>query len=66
MFCFIFVFLLFIDIDECKASPSVCDVNANCQNNVGSYRCSCKLGYTGNGKQCSGMAENVLVAHKLV
>ena len=28
------------------------DVNAICQNTVGSHRCSCKAGYTGNRKQC--------------
>jgi len=25
-----------------------------CQNTVGSHKCSCKAGYTGNGKQCRG------------
>ena len=25
-----------------------------CQNTVGSHTCSCKAGYTGNGKQCRG------------
>ena len=42
------------DIDECSASSPVCDVNGNCQNNGGSYLCSCKTGYTGDGKSCSG------------
>ena len=43
----------FIDIDECSAIPSVCDVNANCQNKVGSYLCTCKPGFVGDGKTCS-------------
>ena len=43
-----------IDINECSGSPSVCDVNANCQNNKGSYVCSCKVGFTGDGKVCKG------------
>ena len=43
-----------IDINECSASPSVCSVNANCHNNEGSYVCSCKVGFTGDGKVCKG------------
>jgi len=41
------------DVDECTASFSVCDVNAKCKNTLGSYRCSCKAGFTGDGKTCS-------------
>ena len=47
-----------IDINECSASPSVCDVNANCQNNEGSYLCSCKASFTGDGKTCLGKQNN--------
>ena len=43
-----------LDINECSASIPVCDVNANCQNTVASYVCSCKAGLTGNGKTCTG------------
>ncbi len=43
-----------LDIDECSTSARVCDVNAECQNTLGSYLCSCKGGFTGNGKTCSG------------
>ena len=46
--------LFFLDIDECIASPSVCDVNANCSNTRGWYYCTCKAGYTGVGKTCQG------------
>ena len=41
-----------IDVNECSAS--VCDVNANCQNNIGSYVCSCNAGFTGDGNTCTG------------
>ena len=47
-------YVLFIDVDECSASISVCDVNASCQNTRGSYVCSCKAGFTGDGKTCTG------------
>ncbi|XP_078346731.1 ficolin-2-like isoform X1 [Oculina patagonica] len=45
------------DVDECSASISVCDVNADCQNTVGSYICSCKAGFTGDGKTCTDVDE---------
>ena len=51
----------FIDINECSASPSVCDSNANCRNTKGSYLCSCNVGFTGDGKTCKGKKE---VLHK--
>ena len=49
---------LSIDSNECSVSPAPCDVNANCQNNVGSYLCSCKAGFTGDGKTCQGKHHN--------
>ncbi|CAH3179274.1 unnamed protein product [Porites lobata] len=45
------------DIDECKASSPVCDINANCSNTRGSYDCTCKVGYTGDGKTCQDIDE---------
>ncbi|CAH3183642.1 unnamed protein product [Porites lobata] len=45
------------DIDECSVSHSVCDINANCSNTRGSYYCTCKAGYTGDGKTCQDTDE---------
>ena len=42
------------DADECTASPPVCHVKALCTNTIGSHRCTCKRGYTGNGTTCKG------------
>ena len=42
------------DIDECSNGSHVCDVNTNCTNTVGSHNCTCKEGFTGNGRSCSG------------
>ena len=43
-----------LDMDECKFNISDCDVNANCTNTFGSYKCTCKLGYIGDGRSCLG------------
>ena len=50
---------LLTDIDEC-ASPETneCDTNAECSNTEGSYTCSCRVGYTGDGKSCAGSQIN--------
>ncbi|KAL9961275.1 hypothetical protein ACROYT_G030184 [Oculina patagonica] len=40
------------DIDECSVSYSMCDVNAVCVNTIGSFGCSCKIGYSGDGQSC--------------
>ena len=45
----------FADIDECTSDPSPCNENADCTNSDGSYSCTCKQGFTGNGTVCNGM-----------
>ena len=46
------------DIDECSVDVSPCDENADCTNSAGSYSCSCKQGFTGDGSSCKGMLRN--------
>ena len=41
-------------MDECADKTHDCDMNADCNNTLGSYECSCKDGYHGNGTNCSG------------
>jgi cysteine-rich repeat protein len=41
------------DIDECAATPSGCDLAADCTNTVGAFTCTCKPGYVGDGKVCT-------------
>lgn len=43
-----------LDINECSAINN-CDINAICTNTDGSYTCSCKDGYMGNGFTCTGI-----------
>ena len=40
--------IFFSDVDECL-NPSSCDTNANCANTIGSWTCSCKPGFFGDG-----------------
>ena len=44
----------FSEVDECQISTHNCSDNATCINTEGSFNCSCKPGYRGNGYNCSG------------
>jgi len=49
------VFSVFLDKDECLLGEDNCHVNAVCSNTFGSFNCSCKEGYSGDGiTQCKG------------
>ena len=55
--CFFYIELTWgvaVDVDECRSQDAVCDINANCSNTYGSYFCTCRTGYTGDGSQCNG------------
>ena len=43
-----------LDLDECAEGTHNCDVNAECNNTLGSYNCKCKDGFRGNGTNCKG------------
>ena len=43
----------FADMDECHTNP--CDTNADCNNIPGSFTCDCRLGYSGDGFNCTSM-----------
>ena len=55
--------VVFADIDECSSDPSPCDENADCTNSDGSYSCTCKQGFAGNGTVCNGMRELSVSLH---
>ncbi|KAH0521124.1 Signal peptide, CUB and EGF-like domain-containing protein 2 [Microtus ochrogaster] len=47
----------FADVDECAQRLDDCHVDALCQNTPASYKCSCKPGYKGEGRQCDDVDE---------
>ena len=53
-----------VDINDCSALPSICDVNTNCQNKVGSYLCTRKPGFVGNEKTCQGICKFYFKLHE--
>ena len=44
----------FADVNECITGEHNCDANADCNNTEGSFECTCKGGYSGNGVDCIG------------
>lgn len=52
------------DFDECSGNNNHCHLNADCTNAVGSYKCQCSTGYTGDGITCSGIKALFMRPHK--
>ena len=42
------------DVDECQDQMHICHLNAQCNNTVGSFNCTCLQGYSGDGVDCYG------------
>lgn len=47
------------DVDECEIGAHNCDMHASCLNVPGSFKCSCREGWIGNGIKCIGEFANV-------
>ncbi|NXA34388.1 SCUB2 protein, partial [Eudromia elegans] len=45
------------DVDECALGLDDCHPDAICQNTLKLYKCTCKVGYTGEGKKCEDIDE---------
>ena len=45
------------DIDECKSDP--CIAEAFCTNLYPFYRCTCDIGYAGDGNTCTGVHSQI-------
>lgn len=53
MFVRFIVVLFYVDIDECTENKDNCHTNAVCKNTRGSYTCTCKDCFKGNGVTCT-------------
>ena len=42
-----------LDVDECLTNNGGCDEHASCINIIGSRKCKCNEGYSGDGMSCS-------------
>uniref|UniRef100_A0A8C4KWZ6 Signal peptide, CUB and EGF-like domain-containing protein 1 n=1 Tax=Equus asinus asinus TaxID=83772 RepID=A0A8C4KWZ6_EQUAS len=49
--------LSLVDVDECSEGTDDCHIDAICQNTPKSYKCLCKPGYKGEGRQCEDIDE---------
>lgn len=54
------------DLDECSNGTHMCNNNADCHNTMGSYRCTCKDGFSGDGFFCSGHIQNSITPSFLI
>ena len=54
------------DINECAEDTDGCDYHAYCTNTIGSYNCTCTVGYTGNGKSCGMNIKAIVCRHTFV
>ena len=44
----------FIDTNECVLGTNNCSENAECTDTMGSFTCTCKPGFKGDGFNCIG------------
>ena len=51
------ILYLCLDIDECAIKTNNCSLHAICDNTEGSFNCSCKDGFSGDGINCTGNYE---------
>ena len=51
--------LHYVDVDECARGIDECSMNAQCTDTMGSYNCTCNIGYDGNGFNCTSKLSNV-------
>ena len=49
--------IFYSDIDECIAGTDDCHNNATCTNTDGSFTCSCDVGFSGSGVNCTDIDE---------
>ena len=53
--------LILADVDECALGTDSCDVNAQCNDTVGSFECTCNSGFIGDGRICGELLVAIFV-----
>ena len=53
-------FFIISDIDECSKGNDTCHTEATCNNTLGSYTCTCRGGYEGDGKNCQKIGKVII------
>lgn len=46
--------LVWISADPCADGSDGCHIDAICQTTQGSYKCTCRAGFKGDGRHCEG------------
>ena len=52
-----------LGINECVLGTHDCSPNANCIDTMQSYTCACRIGFTGDGRTCTGMINLATLQH---
>ena len=65
-FIYITLHLVSADINECEQETYPCHSNANCTDTDGSFNCTCREGFEGNGFNCTGMCNKHCTGKLLV
>ena len=43
-----------VDVNECELGMHICNSSANCTDTDGSFNCTCREGFEGDGFNCTG------------
>ena len=54
---------VYLDINECAKQDHGCSAHAVCRNTKGSHNCTCKPGYSGDGRTCQGNVMNYCLSN---
>ena len=49
------------DVDECSTESNNCHINALCTNVIGSFTCSCKPNYVGDGVDICSVEKGISI-----
>ena len=48
-----------LDVDECAMNLTKdCSANADCENTAGASLCTCRSGFAGDGRNCTGITRS--------